>query len=167
MRDFVDKGSGGWGSCAEGGGERTLVGALGHPIMARPMSAQEEALAADRQMGKAVCKVCDAVCVPVEDCLYKAPAGETCCGAPARSALLALGGVLGLLQLLDLLQFDVSLGGTPAMLSYDPYELWTDVLTAAFFVGGSYSVYAEDKNLASPVVVSPTEMSSLPSPPVT
>ena len=119
------------------------------------MSAQEEALAADRQMGKAVCKVCDAVCVPVEDCLYKAPAGETCCGAPARTALLALGGVLGLLQLLDLLQFDVSLGDTPAMLSYDPYELWTDVLTAAFFVGGSYSVYAEDKDLASPMVVSP------------
>ena len=105
------------------------------------------------------CKVCDVVCVPVEDCLYKAPAGETCCGAPARTALLVLGGVLGLLQLLDLLQFDVSLGGTPAMLAYDPYELFTDVLTAVFFVGGSYSVYAEDKDLASPVVVRPAKKS--------
>ena len=137
-----------------------------HPIMARPMSEQEGlegALAADRQMGKAVCKVCDVVCVPVEDCLYKAPAGETCCGAPARSALLVLGGVLGLLQLLDLLQFDVSLGDTPAMLAYDPYELFTDVLTAVFFVGGSYSVYAEDKDLASPMVVRPAEKCSLSS----
>ena len=113
-------------------------------------------------MAAEACKVCDVVCVPAEDFLYKCPAGETCCGAPARTALLALGGVLGLLQLLDLMEMDVSLGGTPAMLSYDPYELWTDVLTAVFFVAGSYSVYAEDKNLASPVVVSPTEMSSLP-----